>query len=46
MVNGEDEMLVFDEYGNRENPTLLLLHGAGVLDTFSAQYETTEKHDD
>ncbi len=32
-------MLVFDEYGNRENPTLLLLHGAGVLDTFSAQYE-------
>lgn len=31
-------MLYYDEYGNRENPTILLLHGAGALDTFSRQY--------
>lgn len=30
-------MLYYDEYGNRDNPTILLLHGAGVLDTFMAQ---------
>ncbi len=30
--------LSFDEYGSRENPTLLLLPGAGVLDTFCRQY--------
>lgn len=31
-------MLYFEEYGNRKNPTILLLHGAGALDTFSRQY--------
>ena len=31
-------MLPYDEYGNRENPTILLLHGAGVVDTFAQQY--------
>lgn len=32
-------MLYFDEYGNRDNPTILLLHGAGALDTFCQQYK-------
>ncbi len=27
-------MLHFDEYGNKDDPTILLLHGAGALDTF------------
>lgn len=32
-------MIYYDEYGNRENPTILLLHGAGkALDTFCRQY--------
>lgn len=31
-------MIAYDEYGNSDNPILLLLHGAGVLDTFSGQY--------
>lgn len=31
-------MLHYDEYGNKEKPTILLLHGAGVLDTFCSQY--------
>ena len=31
-------MIQFDEYGNRNNPTILLLHGAGALDTFTRQY--------
>lgn len=31
-------MLPFDEYGSRENPTLLLLHGAAALDTFCGLY--------
>ena len=31
-------MIHFDEYGNRNNPTILLLHGAGALDTFTQQY--------
>lgn len=30
--------LHYDEYGNREKPTILLLHGAGALDTFCQQY--------
>lgn len=37
-------MLFFDEYGNRENPTILLLHGAAALDTFSSQYCFSEKY--
>jgi pimeloyl-ACP methyl ester carboxylesterase len=31
--------MYFDEYGSRENHTVVLLHGAGVVDTFSRQYE-------
>lgn len=31
-------MIYYDEYGNRDNPTTLMLHGAGTLDTFSHQY--------
>lgn len=31
-------MITFDEYGNRNHPTILLLHGAGALDTFTQQY--------
>ncbi len=37
-------MLYFDEYGNKENPTILLLHGAGALDTFCKQYCFSEKY--
>ena len=28
-------MLYYDTYGNEENPTMLLLHGAGALDRFN-----------
>jgi len=28
----------FDEYGDHRNPSILLLHGAGVVDTFCQQY--------
>lgn len=31
-------MIYYDEYGNRDNPTIIMLHGAGALDTFSHQY--------
>jgi len=31
--------MVFDTYGDAKNPTLVLLHGAAALDTFSHQYE-------
>ena len=31
-------MLYYDEYGNKNKPTILLLHGAGALDTFCNQY--------
>lgn len=31
-------MLPYEEYGNKDNPTILLLHGAGALDTFCNQY--------
>lgn len=37
-------MLHYDEYGNRENPTILLLHGAGVLDTFCQQYCFSQRY--
>lgn len=37
-------MIHFDEYGNRQNPTILLLHGAGALDTFCRQYCFSEKY--
>ena len=31
--------MFFDTYGDEHNPTLVLLHGAAALDTFSHQYE-------
>ena len=37
-------MLHYDEYGNRNNPTILLLHGAGALDTFCNQYCFSEQY--
>lgn len=37
-------MLYYDEYGSRENPTILLLHGAGALDTFCRQYCFSDKY--
>ena len=37
-------MLYYDEYGNKENPTILLLHGAGALDTFCGQYCFADKY--
>ena len=37
-------MLYYDEYGNKENPTILLLHGAGALDTFCRQYCFSDKY--
>ncbi|MDO4292543.1 MAG: alpha/beta hydrolase [Eubacteriales bacterium] len=37
-------MLYYDEYGNRGNPTILLLHGAGALDTFCEQYCFSDKY--
>lgn len=37
-------MIFYDEYGNRDNPTILMLHGAGALDTFSQQYCFSDKY--
>ncbi len=37
-------MIYYDEYGNRNHPTILLLHGAGALDTFSRQYCFSDKY--
>lgn len=37
-------MLYYDEYGSKENPTILLLHGAGALDTFCRQYCFSDKY--
>lgn len=34
----------YDEYGSKENPTILLLHGAGALDTFCRQYSFSDKY--
>ncbi|MEZ4509443.1 MAG: alpha/beta hydrolase [Eubacteriales bacterium] len=31
--------MVFDSYGDSKNPTLVLLHGAAALDTFTHQYD-------
>jgi pimeloyl-ACP methyl ester carboxylesterase len=31
--------MIFDVYGDAKNPTLVLLHGAAALDTFSHQYD-------
>ena len=32
-------MIYFDEYGDKANPTILLLHGAMAVHTFTQQYE-------
>lgn len=37
-------MLYYDEYGSKENPTIMLLHGAGALDTFCRQYCFSDKY--
>lgn len=37
-------MLYYDEYGSKENPTILLLHGAGALDIFCGQYCFSDKY--
>lgn len=37
-------MLYYKEYGDRKNPTILMLHGAGALDTFSKQYCFADKY--
>ncbi|MDE6905092.1 MAG: alpha/beta hydrolase [Lachnospiraceae bacterium] len=37
-------MVYYDEYGSKENPTILLLHGAGALDTFCRQYCFSDKY--
>ncbi len=37
-------MLYFNEYGNKNKPTILLLHGAGALDTFCNQYCFSEQY--
>lgn len=37
-------MLYYDEYGDKKNPTILLLHGAAALDTFCMQYCFSEKY--
>ena len=36
-------MLVYDEYGASEAPTLLLLHGAAALDTFAGLYDSLSR---
>lgn len=43
-TEGGGTMLFCDEYGNRKNPTILLLHGAGALDTFCHQYFLSKKY--
>ncbi len=37
-------MIFYDEYGSKDNPTILLLHGAAALDTFCCQYCLSEKY--
>lgn len=37
-------MLHCDTYGDEKNPTILLLHGAGVVDTFRGQYPLAERY--
>lgn len=37
-------MIYYDEYGNRDHPTILMLHGAGALDTFSQQYSFSDRY--
>ena len=37
-------MLHCDTYGDEKKPTILLLHGAGVVDTFRGQYSLAEHY--
>ena len=37
-------MIYFDEYGDPNNPTILLLHGATAVDTFTQQYEALHNY--
>ncbi len=37
-------MLHYDEYGDRRHSTILLLHGAGALDTFCQQYRFADRY--
>lgn len=37
-------MLHYDEYGDRRHPAILLLHGAGALDTFCQQYRLADRY--
>lgn len=37
-------MIHFDEYGDRNNPTILLLHGAMAVDTFTQQYQALHNY--
>lgn len=37
-------MLPYDEHGDRNNPSILFLHGAAALDTFCRQYYLSEKY--
>jgi pimeloyl-ACP methyl ester carboxylesterase len=37
-------MIPYQEYGNRDKPTILLLHGANALDTFCNQYVFSERY--
>ena len=37
-------MIDYNEYGDKMNPSILLLHGAGALDTFAGQYCFSNKY--
>lgn len=37
-------MIHFDEYGDRNNSTILLLHGATAVDTFTQQYQALHNY--
>ena len=37
-------MIDYNEYGDKMNPSILLLHGAGALDTFAGQYCFSTKY--
>ncbi len=39
-----NQMIPYDEYGSREHPTVLLLHGAAALNTFCCQYCLSSKY--
>lgn len=36
--------MYYNEYGNKENQTLVMLHGVFFVDTFSKQYQLSEKY--